>query len=58
MGFVNNSVEQQNPCSRHHRTARLILASGGQGAPRRPLTSVVLQEHNSGIDDRCGRVGR
>lgn len=58
MGFVKNSVEWQNPCPRHHRTARLILASWGRGAPHRPLTSIVLQKHNSGIDNCRGGVGR
>lgn len=59
MGFVKNSVEYGRILyRRHHRTARLILASWGQGASRRPLTPIVLQEHNSGIDNVVVEVGR
>lgn len=33
-------------------------ASGGRGSRRSSLTSVVLQEHNSGVDNGRGGVGR
>lgn len=39
--------------SRGHGTV-----SGGRGARRSSLTSVVLQEHNSRIDNGRGGVGR
>lgn len=58
MGFVEISLEWQNSCPRCQRVAMLIPVGRGSGALRSSLTSIVLQEHNSGVDNCRGGVGR
>lgn len=55
MGFVRIGVGRQNFCPRCHRIAMLIheLREGCNS-----LTSIMLQEHNSRIDNRRGGIGR
>lgn len=52
MRFVKISVERQNYGPRCHG-----IGSRGGGVRRSSLTSVVLQEHDRGVDDCRGGVG-